>query len=343
MGLDRTRAEENFLVNWLLPKPNGLYCVPGDFFIDPHSAVERAVITHGHSDHAYPGHEKVLATSETLAIMKQRLGSQSGSTKQSLAYGEKLQIGDALVWLVPAGHVLGSAQIVMEHNGQRVVVSGDYKRSLDPTCPEFEVVGCDVFVTEATFGLPVFTHEPATQEIAKLLASLQLFSDRTHQVGVYSLGKCQRLICLLRQAGYDKPIWLHGAMKSMCDLYESLGINLGDLRLVSESTSALPGEIVLCPPSSLGDRWSNRFADPLPALASGWMRIRARARQRGVELPLIISDHADWPELVQTLSDVKAPEIWITHGREDALSLQAQSMGLKARALALVGFEEEGE
>lgn len=331
------------MVNWLLPKPEGLYCVPSDFFIDPHMAVDRAVITHGHSDHAYPGHRHVLATSETLAIMTLRLGSQSGDAKQLLAYGEKIHLGEVNLWLVPAGHVLGSAQIVMEYQGQRIVVSGDYKRRRDPTCPAFEPVKCDIFVTEATFALPVFTHGPDTEEIAKLLASLSMFSERTHQVGVYSLGKCQRLIMLLREAGYAKPIWLHGAMKSMCDLYQSLGIPLGDLRLVSDAPSNLAGEIVLCPPSTIGDRWSRRFADPLPIVASGWMRIRARARQRGVELPLIISDHADWPELIQTISDVEAAEIWITHGREDALMVQAHSMGIKAQALSMVGFEEENE
>ena len=332
------------MVNWLMPKPNGLYCVPGDFFIDPHSPVERAIITHGHSDHAYMGHESVLATKETLAIMTQRLGTQSGNSKQALAYGERLKIGEVWVWLAPAGHVLGSAQIVLEHAAQRVVVSGDYKRSRDPTCPGFEVVKCDLFVTEATFALPVFTHEPVKQEIEKLLSSLRMFPERTHQVGVYSLGKCQRLIMLLREAGYHQPVWIHGAMKSMCDLYENFGCRLGDLRMVADATNNLAGEIVLSPPSSLGDRWSRRLADPVAVLASGWMRIRARARQRGVELPLIISDHADWPELIQTLRDVEAPEIWITHGREDALTLQAQTMGIKARALSMIGFErEEGE
>jgi putative mRNA 3-end processing factor len=335
--------EKSIVVNWLLPKPEGLYCVPGAFFVDPHSAVERAVITHGHSDHAYAGHRNVLATAETLAIMALRLGVQSGDVKQPLEYGEQIRIDDVSVSLMPAGHVLGSAQVVLEHAGERVVVSGDYKRRRDPTCQAFEPVKCNVFVTEATFALPVFVHEPDVKEISKLLASLQLFPDRTHQIGVYSLGKCQRLIALLREAGYEKPIWLHGAMNAMCNLYEELGVKLGDLRLVSDATTDLPGEIVLCPPSSLGDRWSRRFADPIPALASGWMRIRARARQRGVELPLIISDHADWPELIQTIKDVEAGEIWITHGREDALLLQAQSMGLKARALAMVGFEEEGE
>jgi putative mRNA 3-end processing factor len=331
------------MVNWLLPKPEGLYCIPGQFFIDPHASVEKAVISHGHSDHAYAGHENVLATGETLAIMSQRLGLGSGRSKQSLKYGEKIQIGDVSVSLMPAGHVLGSAQIVMEHNGQRAVFSGDYKRRRDPTCEPFLAVKCDVFITEATFALPVFVHEPDVKEISKLMTSLKLFSERTHQIGVYSLGKCQRLIVLLREAGYDKPIWLHGAMKSMCDVYESLGVRLGDLRLVSDAENALAGEIVLCPPSALGDRWSRRFDDPVPALASGWMRIRARARQRGVELPLIISDHADWPELIQTIQEVEASEIWITHGRDDALTIQAHSMGLKAKALAMVGFDEEGE
>jgi putative mRNA 3-end processing factor len=331
------------MVNWLRPKPEGLYCVPGGFFIDPHEAVEKAVVTHGHSDHAYAGHRHVLATAETLEVMSIRLGSGSGDAKQALKFGENIQIDDVAVRLAPAGHVLGSAQIVLEHAGQRVVVSGDYKRRRDPTCQGFEVVKCDVFVTEATFALPVFVHEPDVKEISKLLTSVQLFPDRTHQIGVYSLGKCQRLIVLLREAGYEKPIWLHGAMKAMCDLYERLGVGLGDLRLVSEAESTLPGEIVLCPPAALGDRWSRRFSDPIPALASGWMRIRARARQRGIELPLIISDHADWPELVQTIKDVEAAEIWITHGRDDALTLQAQSMGLKAKALAMVGFDEETE
>jgi putative mRNA 3-end processing factor len=232
----------------------------------------------------------------------------------------------------------------MEYRGQRAVVSGDYKRRADPTCAGFEVVPCDLFVTEATFALPVFVHEPDDVEIAKLLSSLAAFPERTHQIGVYGLGKCQRLIKLLRQAGYNETIWLHGAMKAICDLYERHGFSLGDLRLVNEAKESLAGKIVLCPPSAIGDKWSRRFAEPIPAFASGWMRIRARARQRGVELPLIISDHADWPELIQTIKDVGAGEIWITHGRDDALTLACEQMGLRARALSMVGYgEEEGE
>jgi putative mRNA 3-end processing factor len=329
--------------SWLRPEAQGLYCLPGDFFIDPHQAVERAVITHGHSDHARGGHQRVLATAETLEVMKLRLGASSGVSQQVAQPGKSISAGDVSVTLVPAGHILGSAQVVIDYRGQRAVVSGDYKRRSDPTCAPFELTRCDLFVTEATFALPVFKHEPDAQEISKLLASLDMFPDRTHQIGVYSLGKCQRLIKLLRNHGYDKTIWLHGSMKAMCDLYQRLGIGLGDLRLVSESTDALQGQIVMCPPSAIGDRWSRRFADPIPAFASGWMRIRARARQRGVELPLIISDHVDWSELLQTVKEVEAQEIWITHGRDDALQLACAKMGLKSRALAMVGYEEEGE
>jgi putative mRNA 3-end processing factor len=244
---------------------------------------------------------------------------------------------------VPAGHILGSAQVVIEYGGQRAVISGDYKRSADPTCHPFELVPCDLFVTEATFGLPVFRHEPAVREVARLLASVAAFPERTHQIGVYGLGKCQRLIVLLRQAGWDRPIWLHGAMLELCRLYERLGIPLGDLRLVADASADLAGEIVLSPPSALGDRWSRRLTDPVTSFASGWMRVRGRARQRGVELPLVISDHADWSELIGTIEETGAEEIWVTHGREEAVVYRARQMGRRARALALVGREDEAE
>ena len=322
----------------------GLWIEPGGFHIDPVRPVERAVITHGHSDHARPGNRQVLATPGTLAIMQSRLGDQAGQSRQALPYGERLQIGDVAVTLVPAGHVLGSAQVVLEHGGSRVVVSGDYKRRFDPTCPPFEVVNCDVFITEATFALPVFRHPPDQHEVAKLLHSLAVFPERAHAVGVYALGKCQRLICLLRRAGHDRPIWIHGALQEMCDLYRTQGIDLGELRPASGADrEELRGQIVLCPPGALADRWSRRLPDPLTAYASGWMRVRQRARQNGVELPLILSDHADWDELVQTLDEVGAPEIWVTHGREEALVHHAAQRGLKARALALVGFEDEDQ
>ena len=328
---------------WLRPDASGLYCVPGDFHIDPHGAVPRAIVTHGHSDHARPGHGAVLATADTLAIMKLRLGGGAGRETQAIAYGETIRVRDVTVRLVPAGHILGSAQVVIEHAGRRAVISGDYKRHHDPTCAPFELVPCDLFVTEATFGLPVYRHEPAAAEVAKLLRSREDFPERTHQVGVYGLGKCQRLIALLREAGYDRPIHLHGALRAMTDYYVARGFALGEVPSVSEAKDKLAGEIVLSPPSALGDRWSRRFADPLAGFASGWMRIRGRVRQRGIELPLIISDHCDWPELLQTITETGAGEVWVTHGREEALVHEMTKRGITARALALVGREDEAE
>lgn len=315
--------------------------MPGDFHIDPSGPVPRAVITHGHSDHARPGHDAVLATADTLAIMRLRLGTL-GQT-QALAYGVPLRVKDVTVTLVPAGHILGSAQVVIDYNGQRAVISGDYKRHADPTCEPFELVPCDLFVTEATFGLPVYRHEPDTAEVQKLLASLRDFPERTHQIGVYGLGKCQRLIKLIRKAGYDRPIWLHGALRSMTDYYVSRGIDLGEVPNVADAPGTLAGEIVLSPPSALGDRWSRRFADPLAGFASGWMRIRGRVRQRGVELPLIISDHCDWPELLKTVTETGAREVWVTHGREEALVHELSKRQIVARALRLVGREDDAE
>ena len=328
---------------WLRPDAAGLYCVPGGFHIDPHAPVARAVITHGHSDHARPGHSAALATPETVAIIARRLGSGAAGSFDPLPLGEPRTIGDVTVTLKPAGHVLGSAQVVLDYQGRRAVVSGDYKREPDPTCAPFEVVPCDLFVTEATFGLPVFRHEPAAREIDKVLAARQRTPERSILIGAYGLGKAQRLIGLLRQAGYERPIWIHGAIASMCEVYEQFGVALGELRNVADAPDKLAGEIVIAPPGQLTGAWARRLADPLIAYASGWMRVRGRARQRGVELPLVISDHVDWPAIVRTITETGAGEIWITHGREDALLHQVARMGLKGRALALIGREDETE
>jgi putative mRNA 3-end processing factor len=330
--------------SWLTVDRKGLFCRPGAFHIDPYGGAKRAVVTHGHSDHARPGHDHVLATRETLAVMAARLGTAARASSQAASYGERVTIGDVAVTLFPAGHVLGSAQVLIEWKGARVVVSGDYKRSADPTCPGFEVVPCDLFITEATFALPVFQHGEAREEVAKLLASRAQFPDRAHVVGVYGLGKCQRLIALLREAGYDRPIYLHGALAECCALYESFGVRLGALKPATGAPrDALKGEIVLAPPSAIADRWSRRMPDPVTAFASGWMRVRARARQRDVELPLVISDHADWRELTETIAETGAGEVWVTHGREDALLHHIQKTGRKGRALALVGREDEDQ
>ena len=324
--------------------PAGLYCPPGDFHVDPVRAVPRALITHGHSDHARAGHGAVLATRETLAIMAVRYGENFARERQIAAYGEAIRIGDASVTFHPAGHVLGSAQICVEAAGARVVASGDYKRERDPTCPGFEPVRCDVFITEATFGLPIFRHPPAHHEIVRLLKSRELFPERAHMVGAYGLGKAQRIMALLRESGYDRPIYMHGAMEKLTAFYASEGVPFGDLRKVTAADrDKLAGEIVICPPSSLNDLWSRKFPDPITAFASGWMRTRARARQRGVELPLVISDHADWDALCATIVETQCSEVWVTHGQEDALVRWAELRGLKALPLHLAGYGDEEE
>jgi len=330
--------------SWLIPRPEGLYCALGDFFIDPVRPVERAVITHGHGDHARPNNGAVLATPETLGIMRVRYGEAAGRSLEPLPYGIERLVGGVAVSFHPAGHILGSAQIELSFEGTCAVVSGDYKRSADPTCTPFELRRCDLFITEATFGLPVFRHESAARETARLIASIGANPDRSHLLGVYGLGKCQRMIVTLRQAGFDAPIYLHGALVELCAFYQRQGIALGPLASIAGMPKeALKGALVMCPPSELAGRWSRRLSDPLTAFASGWMRVRARARQRRVELPLVVSDHADWPELIDTIAATGAAEVWVTHGREEALVHALTRRGLTARALSLVGFEDEGD
>jgi putative mRNA 3-end processing factor len=330
----------------LHPRPEGLYCPPGDFYIDPIRPVDRALITHGHSDHARAGHGSVLATAQTLDIMGLRYGADFAATTQAAKIGEKLAIDGVGVTFHPAGHVLGSAQIAVEHNGTRIVVSGDYKRHPDPTCAAFVPVQCDVFITEATFGLPVFKHPPDGLEIARLLKSVEQFPQRAHLVGAYALGKAQRVIRLLRDAGYDRTIFIHGALSRLCDYYQAQGVDLGALQPATVETGVkgdFAGEIIVGPPAAFADRWARRFPDPVACFASGWMRIRQRARQRGVEMPLIISDHSDWDELTETITETGASEVWVTHGREEALVRWCELNGIDARPLHLVGYEDEGD
>ena len=328
----------------LCPRPEGLYCPPGDFYIDPVRPVDRAVITHGHADHARAGHGAVLATPATLDIMRVRYGEDFAVETQAAPYGEPVYRGEVEVSLAPAGHVLGSAQAVVRWKGLTMVVSGDYKRRADPTCAPFEPVDCDVFVSEATFGLPVFCFPEPEAEIGQLLDSVARFPERAHLVGAYALGKAQRIIRLLRLAGHDAPIYVHGALLKLNALYEAHGVALGPLSPATGlPKAALKGAIVVAPPSTLQDRWSRRFPDPVTAFASGWMRVRARVRQKGVELPLIISDHADWDELTATVGELRPQELWITHGREEALARWAELNGLSARPLRLVGYEDEQE
>ena len=326
----------------LLPMAEGLYCPGGDFFIDPVQPVDRALITHGHADHARAGHRAVLATAETLDIMAIRYG-QDFAREMQAADSQWITLGNCRVRFVPAGHILGSAQIAVEVDGTRVVAGGDFKRGADPTCADFELVPCDIFISEATFGLPVFRHPPAREEIGKLVASLGVNAERTHLIGAYALGKAQRVIRLLRDVGYDAPIYLHGALQRLCDYYQSRGVELGTLlpATLNAPRDVFAGQVVIGPPSSFGTPWARRFANPMIAFASGWMGVRQRIRQRGVEVPLVISDHSDWPELTQTIKDVGAGEIWVTHGREEALVRWCELNGIAARPLHLVGYEDE--
>jgi putative mRNA 3-end processing factor len=331
------------------PTPAGLWCPPADVYIDPMRPVARALVTHGHADHARPGHDAVLATEETLAIMALRYGDGFTTARQVAEPGVPVRIGEVSFTFHPAGHVLGSAQILVESRGLRIVVSGDYKRAADPlredpTCAPFAPLPCHVFITEATFGLPVFRHPPLAGEVTKLLASLALFPDRAHLVGAYSLGKAQRMIALIRAAGHDAPIYLHGAMERLTRFYIARGVDLGEVRPVAGmDRKALAGAVTLCPPSAIQDVWSRRFPDPVAAFASGWMRVRARARQRGVELPLVVSDHADWDGLTATIRETGAETVWVTHGEADALVHWCGLQGLDAMPLHMVGYGGEGD
>ncbi|MDB2438328.1 ligase-associated DNA damage response exonuclease [Hellea sp.] len=333
---------------WMQVREAGLYCVPANVYIDPHDAVERAVITHGHADHARSGHGEIFATPETTAIMHTRYYIKDETKETALKYGQRHDLGNGVtLWFASAGHILGSAQAVFEYQGTRVVAAGDYKRHPDPTCAPFEVVPCDIFITEATFALPVFQHPPLEIEVEKLMRSMRALPERTHIVGVYALGKCQRVMKTLRLAGYEEPFYLHGALKKLTQLYESYGQDFGEWIMVSDISRAdkhvFQGKIVLCPPAQINDRWSRRFADPLTTVASGWMQIRARARQKRAEMALVVSDHADWGDLIRTCEETKAADIWITHGRVEALEYELKKRGIRAKALNLIGRDESVE
>jgi putative mRNA 3-end processing factor len=294
-------------------------------------------MTHGHSDHARSGHEAVLATAETLAVMAARYGEKFAGTRQAMRLGETLALGSATVTLKPAGHIIGSAQVVIEVTGKRVVVSGDYKRARDPTCSAFEPVPCDVFITEATFGLPLFRHPPASDEAAKLLHALRLFPDRPHTIGAYSLGKAQRLIALFREAGHAAPIYVDAATAKLCAVYAAHGVPLGDVRPLATAAAVDINGAIVVGMAELPDGAN----DPVTAYASGWMRTRKRALAANVDLPLIVSDHADWHELTETIEEVAPGELWITHGEEAALVHWATTKGIRARPLAIAGYGDE--
>jgi len=319
-----------------------LYISPINTYIDPSKPVENAIITHGHADHAKPGHKNVLATKETINIMKIRYGENCAQNFQELKLNKSLKIDDVEITFYPAGHILGSVQVLAEYKGEKINFTGDYKTKNDKTCENFEPVRCHTLVTEATFGLPVFQHPNEHNEIKKLLRSLELFPNRPHIVGVYALGKAQRIIGLLRQQKYDKEVFIHGALEKLCNYYVEEKIFLGKLLKTNlKDKKEYQGQIILAPPSAIKNVWSRKFEDPIICQASGWMSIKQRAKQSLVELPLIISDHADWNELTQYIKLTGAENVYVTHGREEAIVHWCKMNQINGLALSLSGREDE--
>ena len=321
-----------------------LYIKPINTHIDPFKPVENAIITHGHADHAKPGHKNVLATKETVEIMKIRYGKNCAKNFQILPLNQELKIDNVSITFHPAGHILGSVQVLTEFKGEKINFTGDYKTTKDKTCENFIPVKCHTLVTEATFGLPVFQHPDEITEIKKLLYSLKLFPERPHIIGVYALGKAQRVISLLRQVGYDNAIYIHGSLEKLCNYYEAENIKLGNLSKVSlANKNDYQGKIILAPPSAVKNIWSRKFEDPIVCQASGWMSIKQRAKQSLVELPLIISDHADWNELTDYIKYTNAENVYVTHGREEAIVHWCKQNNINSMALSLSGREDEEE
>ena len=327
---------------WLKKRKEGLYCIPGDFYIDPLMPVKKAVITHSHTDHARPNNKNILATEETVEIMKIRYGKNYCESEQRLNYNEKININGVEIKLIPAGHIIGSAQIYLKYKGEVTIVSGDYKRTLDITCLPFEVSKCHTFITEATFGLPVFTHPCDRNEANKIIKSIEN-NNEIHLIGVYALGKCQRLISLLREQGFEDTIYLHGALMKISDYYLSKNIYLGKIKNVSELKNTDKNKIILCPPSALHNKWSQKFKGCIKGFVSGWMLIRQRIKQKNINLPVVISDHGDWGEIIKTIKEIRPENVLVTHGREEALITYLNNNGINCGALNLLGYEEEDD
>ncbi|MCS6812629.1 MAG: ligase-associated DNA damage response exonuclease [Cyanobacteria bacterium] len=323
-------------------RPEGLYCEAGDFFIDPWRPVDNALITHAHSDHARPGCRHYIATAISAGILTDRLGS--AISLQGVTYGEKLKLGSTWVSFHPAGHVLGSAQIRVEARDQVWVVSGDYKRCPDPTCDPFEVVPCDTFITEATFGLPIYRWQSGTDSCRQIYDWWQSEPEHPSLLFCYAFGKAQRILSELRPWS-DRPIYLHGAIHVLTEIYRQVGVPMAPTKPVA----AMPrdykfaGDLILAPPSAHRSSWMKRFPQPQTAFASGWMAVRGARRRRGYERGFVLSDHADWQGLVTTVQATGASTVYVTHGQTDVLSRYlTEVQGLNAMPLQTL-FEGEGD
>ena len=314
---------------------NGLLCAAGGFHVDPWAPVERAVITHAHGDHARPGSAGYLCTRQTAILLRKRFGPDARI--ETLPYGERVSLGDARVSFHPAGHVLGSAQVRIEAAEGVWVVAGDYKRAADPTCIPFEPVRCDTFITESTFGLPIYRWDNSPTVIADIMAwwGANREADRTSVIFCYTIGKAQRLLAELG-AVTDRPVFVHGMLLGMLDAYREAGVALPDVKPVIEraggrggSKASLAGELVLAPLSARGTPWMRRLGTHSDAFASGLMRVRGVRRQRAYDKGFVISDHADWPALLQTVADTGASRVLATHGHAEPLARHLATLGLE--------------
>lgn len=311
----------------------GLYCAAGDFFVDPWRAVPRAVITHAHADHARGGCGRYLCLNTCRTVLRERIGNRPIDT---LRRGESVLVGDVKLSLVPAGHILGSAQVRIEHRGEVWCVTGDYKLEPDPTCDPFEPVRCDVLVTESTFGLPVYRWRDPARTAAEIDDWWRQNRDagRTSVLLGYSLGKAQRLAALVDPA--IGPIYAHGAVMRLVRAYRAAGVRLPPIdQLDREARRAGGGRaLVLAPPSAAGGRWLRSFGDAATATASGWMAIRGVRRRRGSERGFVLSDHADFPGLVRAVEESHARRVLVTHGSADSFARFLRERGLDAGVLA---------
>jgi putative mRNA 3-end processing factor len=313
----------------VVQRPEGLYCPPGDFYIDPWRPVPRAVITHAHSDHARYGNGHYLAAAPAEGVLRARLGDIA---LQALPYGERIAHHGVTVSLHPAGHVLGSAQVRLEHGGQVWVASGDYKVAPDPTCAPFEPVRCDVFITESTFGLPIYRWCPDDEVFADINAwwSRNASHARASVLCCYSFGKAQRVL-----AGVDPsigPIVVHGAVRPLNEAYRAAGVSLPDTRMVTDvkDKADLRRCLVVCPPGAAASPWLRRFGDAQTAFASGWMQVRGNRRRGGYDRGFVLSDHADWPGLLEAIAATGASRVIVTHGSSGAMVRYLAERGLQA-------------
>lgn len=323
---------------------SGLYCAAGDFHIDPWRPVKRAIITHAHGDHARPGSDAYLCAEPGRLPLVLRVGDRV----QTLAYGQQLTINDARVSLHPAGHVLGSAQVRVEVGGDVWVVSGDYKRQADPTCDPFEIVSCRVFISESTFGLPVYRWEPSGFVMNELVDWWQNNADagRPSIVLSYVMGKTQRIMASLASlVDCEGRLFVHGALQKMNEAYRASTVYLPTAPNPLEVGDGydFSKAIILAPPSVAGTPWMGRFKRGVTARASGWMRVRGRRRRLALDRGFVLSDHADWPGLLRTIFETKAERVVLTHGNSTVLARYLSERGLPAEALTLDRWGEQEE